>query len=328
MVISLFDALTTAPMLSAYLITKSKEEYTGLQKILHAPARWFNVLFSKVQDFYEVTMRFTLKHKLLIIGSALAVFFMAMGLAKTIPKTFMPTNEWGEFLVILQGKPGVSLEQMTKDSMEVDSLIRKEKDIEITSLTVGDENGESDKANIFIKMVPSNKRTRSTGDMKVFVRNLLKPYKEILDPRVNDIAMAGEEYPVQLMLKGDNLEQLAASADNVMEQFKSIPGFVDIHSSYMEGKPEFQAKMIPSKMEKLGVQSTVAGAELRGMVEGNTPAKYRENGLEYDIRVQLKDSQQDIRKDFNDIYVPNVNNQLVKLKNIAEPISTTGPSKI
>lgn len=81
-------------------------------------------------------------------------------------------------------------------------------------------------------------------------------------------------------------------------------------------------------MEKLGVESITAGVELRDMVEGATPAKFREEGQEYDIRVRLEDDQRDIEKLFNQLYVPNVNRQLVKLSNFADPVNTTGPTKI
>jgi len=140
--------------------------------------------------------------------------------------------------------------------------------------------------------------------------------------------MAGEDSPFFVILKGNDLETLSNEASILMEKFKTIPGLVDIDTNYKAGKPEYQVKMIPSKMVKLGVQSISAGMELRGMVEGLLPAKYRENGMEYDIRVMLNDNQKDISRQFDQLYVPNVNMQLVKLKNVAEPIVTTGPSKI
>ena len=44
--------------------------------------------------------------------------------------------------------------------------------------------------------------------------------------------------------------------------------------------------------------------------------------------MRLIEDQRDLAKDFGQLYVPNVNNQLIRIKNIAEPLVTTGPSKI
>lgn len=329
MIISLFDALTTAPMLSAYMITARHDEKRGpIATLLHAPA----VAFEKVQDWmdkvYERVMRFVLHHKILILGASLAVFIGSLGLTTKIPKTFMPTHEFGEFLVSLEAAPGTSLPQMDAYTLKIDELLRKEKSIELVLSTVGNANGESNVATLTIKMVPANERSISTSELKDRVRTLLVPYEAEVHPKVNDIGMVGDEQPFMLMIKGENIDDLAATADEIIKKIASVPGLVDLSSNYKPGKPEYQLKMIPRKMEKLGVESVAAGMELRGMVEGIVPAKYRENGLEYDIRVRSLPEQRDLGQRFDMLYVPNVNNQLVKLRNIADPLQTTGPSKI
>ena len=329
MSISLFDALTTAPMLSAYLIGKTrKEKKTGWGHWIKSPARAFGKFQDGLEWLYEKIMRFTLQHKLLILGASVAIFFTSLGYVKSIPKTFMPPNSWGEFTVRLEAKPGVSLEQMDEFTRRVEQVLRNEPDVDTVLSAVGNDNGESNIASMFVKMVPVAKRRHDTGKMREYVRDLLKPFAGQFYYEVNDIAIAGNDKPFSVLLIGDDLEQLAMAANQVIEEFKTIPNLVDINSNYKPGKPEFQFQMNPLKMEKLGVLSVTAGMELRNMVEGATPAKFREHGLEYDVRVRLQDDQRDLSRQFDRLYVPNVNSQLVKLKNIADPMLTSGPSKI
>ncbi|MHB9156058.1 MAG: efflux RND transporter permease subunit [Endomicrobiales bacterium] len=331
MCISLFDALTTAPMLSAYLIGKvnGHREDTGISALVHLPAVWFGKFYGLVERVYEKTIRFTLGHKVLVLGSAFLIFIGSLALVKGIPTTFMPTNEWGEFVVNLEADPSVSLDQMDKDTLIVESLLRREKDIEMVLATVGNANGESNVASLSIQMVPEKMRTRTTTDMKEYARELLKPYDDTLHPTVADRTMGGgSEYPFSLILSGDNLDDLSKEAAVLVEKFKVLPGLKDVGMNYKPGKPEFQVKMNPARMEQLGVQSIAAGMELRGMVEGLIPAKFRENDLEYDIRVKLRDDQRDLSRTLDSLYVPNVNGQLVKLRNIADTEQTAGPSKI
>ncbi|MEI7905137.1 MAG: efflux RND transporter permease subunit [Candidatus Firestonebacteria bacterium] len=332
MCISLFDALTIAPMLSAYFMGKPKAKEDGkepsfLYKVIHAPAKWFDVMQNWLERKYESIMKYTLKHKGLVLIVVAVVFVASLGTFMKIPFTFMAAQEYGEFFIDLEAKPGTSLSEMNKYTLEIDELLRKDKDIEFVSATVGNSNGESNVANMFVKMVPAKQRKTTTSGKKVEVRQLLESKKEELNPGVSDQSMNGSK-AFNLLLTGNDLDQLSGVAQGLLGKIRQIPGLVDVDCNYKPGKPEFQVKLDPSKMAKFGVQSVSAGMELRGGVEGILPAKYRENGLEYDIRVLTQEDQRDMSKEFNSIYVPNVNMQLVKLKNIAEGSIASGPQKI
>lgn len=330
MAISLFDAMTTAPMLSAYLITKIEKDapMSKLRYTLRAPVRSFQRFQAWIERVYERVMRITLRHKIKVLAGAFVVFAGSLALTYSIPTTFMPPNEFGEFTVTLEAKPGTSLEQMERYTREVEQLVRNEKDIELVLSTIGTVNGESNVSSLFVKMVPAKQRKRLTSDMKEYVRKRLAPYRNELIVQVNDMSMAGEEQPFLLILIGDDLDTLAKISEHVIQKLKTIPDLTDFNTNYKTGKPEFQFKMDREKMRELGIQPVMAGMELRGMVEGLTPAKFREHGDEYDIRVRLQDNQRDVRNFFNELYVPNMNDQLVKVKHFATRVQTTGPTKI
>jgi multidrug efflux pump subunit AcrB len=99
-------------------------------------------------------------------------------------------------------------------------------------------------------------------------------------------------------------------------------------TDYDGGMPEFQVKMDPKRMRLVGVSAADAGGELRAQVEGVLPSKFRENGLEYNIRVRLQENQRNLQENFKKVLVPNQNFNLVRLSDVAEPVTTEGPSKI
>jgi HAE1 family hydrophobic/amphiphilic exporter-1 len=68
--------------------------------------------------------------------------------------------------------------------------------------------------------------------------------------------------------------------------------------------------------------------ELRTQVEGVVPAKLRQHGEEYDIRVRLQEDQRDLQKEFPRILVPNQNHNMVRLSDIAKPVTALGPAQI
>jgi HAE1 family hydrophobic/amphiphilic exporter-1 len=70
------------------------------------------------------------------------------------------------------------------------------------------------------------------------------------------------------------------------------------------------------------------GVELRGQVEGFTPAKFRQNGKEYDVRVRLQEDQRNLKDSFSRVLVPNVNHKLVRLSDIADGSEVLGPAEV
>jgi hydrophobic/amphiphilic exporter-1 (mainly G- bacteria), HAE1 family len=53
-----------------------------------------------------------------------------------------------------------------------------------------------------------------------------------------------------------------------------------------------------------------------------------ESTREYDIRVRLQEDQRNVQQGFTQTFVPNVNQSLVRLADVAKPVETTGPATI
>ncbi len=261
MTISLFDALTTAPMLSAYLMgnINKNAELKGLKALIHAPAAYFEIFQSWLERMYEKIMRYALVHKLRILVTAVIVFFVSLIIVAGVPKTFMPPNEWGEFFVDLEAPPGTSLSQMEAYSIEVENTLKTEKSIEMVLSTIGNSTGESNLASLYIKLVPQGKRKMTTSETKEYLRNMLIPFKKNLIISISDVSMAGEDSPFALMLAGDDINQLSAEADKLILKLQGIKGLVDLRTNFRQGKPEFQIKMDPKKKKNWGSNLSLPG---------------------------------------------------------------------
>ncbi|MDR2644697.1 MAG: efflux RND transporter permease subunit [Endomicrobium sp.] len=386
MIISVIDALTIAPMLSAYIIqehgatkTSKKSKLGKVRAIIVKIFRrltvdWFNTVFSFCETLYKALITFIVKKNILSIPFNLAgkqrhfmvswkfatlaisflIFISTIGVAKKFLKTtFMPASEWGEFNINLTAQPGTSLDQMDRYAKEIEAIIMNDPNIELVSSTVG--SGDmfsnlSNEASIYVKMIPNNskgglitklfskkekdesttKRTFTTSEMKDYFRKILdNKYGNKLEISIVRQSLGGgnnSEFVVEL--RGADIDVLYDAAQELINRYKNIPKFVDIHSNYKLGKPEIRIEMDAKKMEHYGVSSVIVGNEVRAMIDGALAGKFREHGLEYDIRVQYEDSEKDIAKTFDSIYVNNVNNKLIRLKNVAYAKVAEGPTQI
>ncbi|MGK5083163.1 efflux RND transporter permease subunit [Bdellovibrionota bacterium FG-1] len=331
MAISLFDALTIAPMLSAYFAGSAhpnKKSNTIWSKTVGALVRGFDRFQTWLEDRYEGTMRGVLKHPLKTLALTLVISMGSCATIKFVPKTFLPPQDAGEFAVALDLPPGTNLDAMNEVANKVDTIIRANNEVEISAMTVGSRDGEPNFADFYVHLTPAKMRKLNTIEMKEKLRGQLKPFA-FANPAVKDFdAVGGGQRPLNLNIIGLNQKQLEDVATRTFEALRKHPGLKDVSTSYKPGKPEFQVKLDESRAKTLGISSKALGLELRAQIEGLVPAKFRELGREYDVRVRLQDSQRNLKQGFAQTYVPNVNFNLVRLSDVATPVETTGPANI
>lgn len=390
MTISIVDALTIAPMLSAYIIPDHSDDKifveSKVRRILKTVIKifraftvdWFNKVFSLIERSYRKLISFIINEKFTnisikflkkdkkyfavswkFITLVISIFiFLGMTTAakRYLKTTFMPASEWGEFNITITGKPGTSLDTMDKYSKQVEEIIMSDPNIELISSTVG--SGDmftniSNQTDMYVKMVSGRSQSgfiekvkglllnkkknisifknkiRTTSEMKDYLRKVLnEKFNDELEFTITRLSVGGGKSEFIMELIGEDIGVLYDVANTLIKRYKKIPYFVDVHSNCKLGKPEIQIKTVPQKMRDLGVSSATVGREIGAMINGVLVGKYKDNGLEYDIKVKFEDNQKDIFRDFDSTYVSNINNKLIGLKNIALAEKTSNPTNV
>jgi len=327
MAISLFDAMTVAPMLSAYW---GGGHHVPGKDLMGRVLTAFDKFQTWLENIYESLLGKTLKYPKTVLAVAILLFFGSVGLGKFIPKTFLPSPENGIFQVNLESPPGTSLEKMSDIMKRLDEEIRKHPAVALTALTVGTKDGEANRASAFVQLKPFKERSQSTSQTKTDLRASLAHFSSETIVKVADYdAFGGGQRPFMMNISGNDLNQLSEYVEKtLLPEMKKIKGFVDVDTNYRTGKPEFQVVFDRSRAEELGVSTVMAGAELRARMEGSIAAVLREDGNEYDVRVLFPDSEQDVRREFDRTRVPNVNGNLIYLNRVAEGRDVSGFSQI
>ncbi len=318
LVVSLFDALTVAPFLSAYFAGDGK-------KADNIFIRGFEKFQDKMDKIYIKIMGVCLNHPLMIILITLFIFITSLGLLPFVKKTFMPSTDMGEFGINIDMPAGSSIDG-TEDTLN--SIIEKIKnipDIAYLGVTAGTANGEITKGDIFCAL--KKDRKSSTDENKEKIRIILKEFA-YARPTVNNTVGGPPGAPYSLVLSGNDLKVVEEYAAKIMEKVKSIPDLIDVDSTLKKGSPELRIVYNPEKMMSVGASNIASGTELRYNIEGEVVGQYREKNIDYDIRARLKPSQRDLKKTFNETRIPNKNNRLIPLNLVAENKLTTGYTKI
>lgn len=330
MMISLFDALTVAPMLSAYFAGKSHgfPESGFLGATVGRALKAFNRFQDKLENYYEQILERVLAAPGKTFLVTLIILILSGVAMKFTPKTFLGAQDYGEFSVGLDLPPGTNLNEMSEVSHKVDTVIRANPEVKSSVLMVGSRDLESNVATFFIELVPAKQRKVNTTQFKDRLREQLKEFK-FANPTVKDVDMVGAgSRPFNVNIIGSDLAVVEKVADSLYQRLRAMPDLKDVDTSVRPGKPEFQVVLDNRKAELMGVSSSMVGAELRNQIEGATPAVFREEGREYDIRVRLGEQDRNLKENFNTTFVPNINFRQIPLKNIAAGIEATGPANI
>lgn len=328
MIISLFDAFTVAPMLSAYLATKNEHDKgTGIIARMLAQ---FDRFQTYLEDSYEKILKWTVYHRKTVLVSAVVLFLVSMYSGKYISKTFLPANDLGEFSVSMELPVGTSIEGTHEFAKKIEATIKSLPEVELVALTVGSNTYESNKADFYVHL--HDKKTRkglTTTDVKTKLRKAFEVYKDQVVLAVTEVDIGGGgQKPLNLYLVGDNLDELSKYALALQKKIAAIPGLIDVDTNFRSGSPEYHVVFDRDKSEALGVSTVNAGAELRNRTEGSVPAVYRQNGIDYDIRVMFPEADKDLAKNFNNTFVPNQNMNMVPLSRVATAEKKIGYSQI
>ena len=321
MAVSLFDALTVAPFLSAYF-AGSGEKAKNI----------FVVKFEKFQVFLEQKylqiMNFCLNRPLTVIIVSIAIFIGSLGLLAFIKQGFLSTGDDGMFSVTIKLPTGTSLHGTEETVKKIEERIRTLEDLDYMAITIGGEQGEPEQGKIDCFLLPSDTRKHNTEWNREAARNFMTGF-EYARPAVDRMKISSlDDKPFMLGIKGNNLDVIEEYSGKLIKEIRKIPDLTEVESTDETGKPEFRIKLDQSKMKELGVIQGMAGMELRYNVAGEVVGKLTDRGIEYDIRARLKPDQRDLRYTYKTTKVPNMHNMMVPLTKIADFSSTKGKATV
>ncbi len=333
MLISLFDAMAVAPMLSAYWGGKVSHIHAKTRNPIRKLVQLFDHFQSWLERVYQALLKNTLRYPITTLTVVVGIAGAFSWSAAFLPSSFLPTDESAEFSVTVKMPSGTSLQATTEAAKQVEAEVRRVGPIESTVMTVGNAQQELHVANVFVKLKKKSERgekkpseIRDDTRKALSERLKLPPGSEILVV-INDIGGTGMR-PFSLLIQTSDREQLKPITERVFAKMKELDSFVSPSQELRPGGQEIQVEMKSDQAQRLGVSPGTAGIEVRGRIEGLEVGKLRENGREYDIKLTTNDPSDLWLNRQKEILVPNINMVPVDLRQVADFKILESPSKI
>ncbi|PHS41324.1 MAG: acriflavin resistance protein [Sulfurovum sp.] len=307
-IISYTVALSFIPSLSARVLQKDESKFYTMTE----------PFFKGLEKSYEWILKLVLRFKIITLILVFAGFFGSLSLFPKIGMDFIPKEDKAEFEVHIKADASVSLEEMIKKSKMIEDVVRKNKDVLYTTLSVGYNTAqEKHKSVIYVKLSDRKERAINQEQIIQNFRGELKPYQKelfITAAAIPNIKGAGVSVPYQIVLKSDSFDDLKTATKNLTDHLAKKKGFVDIDTNLDAGKSQIDINIIRGAANRLGISASQISEAVATAFSSDLEISYfEEKGKQYNITLRFDDENRVSLEDLKKIQLRSSKGELVHL---------------
>ena len=303
--ISLFNALTLSPALSAIIMRDSK-----LNKFQAA----FNRIFVAFSGKYRgAVSRFTHYKKVAALLVVLAL--VALGwMIKTTKTGLVPNEDMGTVFINVQAAPGSSLQQTYHILKEIEERIKDLPQLRIYSMMAGNSNNfeqSSSNGNFTLKLKKWDERKGKGDDVQSVVEEIYR--------RTADIANAKIQVNTQTMLPGfgringfelhvqdkhgGTINDLLSYTNRLIAALNERPEIGRAYTNFSLKYPQYRVEVDAALCKRRGVSPTEVLSALSGYVGGLYASNFVRFTKLYRVMVQASPEYRLDTESLNNIFV-------------------------
>ncbi len=316
MLASYFLSRTLVPVMSRYMLAGhadpdyKKHETTGVLGFIKVVTGKVDRGFERLRSWYHLVLARLLSRRRFVAAGALLFICISLSLATMLGQDFFPAIDGNVMRMHVSAPRGMRVEETERLIRRIETALR-------TLIPSGEFESVADNigvpySGINLSSSDSVNYTAADGEILVnlhkghkhpcaYYRNLLRDKLPVLFPEIDfffqpadiitQILNAGLAAPVDVQVRGADLNTNYALAERIKRQIRSIPGAVDVHIKQAVTGPVIDVKVDRQKAAQLGLtQRDVAGSMLVSLSSSFQTAPNfwvnPDNGVNYNLAVQ------------------------------------------
>ncbi|MBH8565852.1 efflux RND transporter permease subunit [Nostoc sp. CENA67] len=335
MAISTFLAITLTPSLSALLLRRGQR-----------PRGWLGWIFDQINRFIDWTRRGyerTLYRLTKITAFVVLLFALSLGvtgwLYLTVPTAFIPDDDQGYFITIIQGPEGVSLNYTSKVMTQVEQEILKIPEVTGT-FTIGGFGFSGNSANsgaIFTTLTPWEERHDPAKSAQAIIGRLAGVVSAIPEARIFPVNppsiqglgnFGGFQFQLQDRAGNSGLNTMLQIMGQLLQRGNQTPGLQAVFSTFSANTPQMLIEVDRNKAKALQVDVDEVFNTLQSYLGSRYVNDFNLLQRTYRVYVQADAEHRSNPDDIGKLYVRSVNNEMIPLSNLVKITPTTGAQTI
>lgn len=287
-------------------------------------------LVTRLYSPYEKLLRLSLKLRWTVPILILALTLVAGWGMKFVPNIFFPPNERGQFVVDLELPQGKSIEETEAQVTRFEKWLLQENSDTVKSVSTWIGNGGP---RWYLSLAPEQ-ASPNYAFMSVLTKSEDPAVVHALVDKIN--VHARESFPairispkplesgppvgdpIQLKLRGENIDTLYALRDRIEDVFRSAKGTVDIRDDWGAWTKQVTVDPDPIRLSRLGLTTTTLAQAISLQYQGTTATTYREGDKAIPVILRSREDFRDNLDQLRDLPVFGAQSGIVPLSQVAD----------
>ena len=341
MILSLIVALTFTPALCATLLKQHDPNKQESNNIFARFFRWFNRGFDKLSVKYQGGVNRMTHHKIFSGIIYIVVIAGLVGLYKVLPSSFLPEEDQGVVMTLVQLPPSASLERTDKViTTMTDYFLHKEKDHVDSIFTVSGFSftGVGQNAGLaFIKLKDWSERTTPESQIGAIIQRgmalnmIVKDASYIMPLQLPAMPELGVSSGFNIQLKdvsGQGHEKLIAARNAILGMASQDKRLAGVRPNGQEDTPQYKITVDQAQAGAMGVSISDINSTMSMAWGGSYINDFVDRGRVKKVYVQGEADTRMMPEDLNKWYVRNNKGQMVPFSAFAKGEWTYGSPRL
>lgn len=329
--ISAFNSLTLTPALGAMWLAPAKPRRSLLFKITNGIIEWF-------KSAYKLSLTIVLKLRAVALILFVASLLLTHWLTTVVPSSFLPNEDEGYLMVVIQSPQGVSLDYTTKVLEKVEKELRKIPEVQSEFGVTGyGFNGSSPSNGLaFAALKPWSERRApgsALGSVVARLRPALSTITEAVvvpftPPAIQGLGQfGGFTFELQDMESAD-ISRLATVTRTLIAKAATTPGLAGVFSSFSDDKPQLTVTVDREKAKSMNININQIYSIVQVLLGSQYVNDFELEDQSCKVYVQADVDFRSNPSQISEYYVRSDTGQMVQLKNLVTITRSKGPTAI
>ncbi|PIQ43331.1 MAG: multidrug transporter AcrB [Gammaproteobacteria bacterium CG11_big_fil_rev_8_21_14_0_20_46_22] len=307
-IISGFIALTLTPMMCARLMQANTLDTGFAQKLEH--------IFESLQRFHKQALTAFFKLRYLILIIVIAVVTGGFALFKSLPSQFMPAEDLGILLAVLNSPSGANLKTIKAQAEKASAIAKTMSVIQYRTAWLQDTPGAFN--HLFLTLKPYDQRSISAQEVAAKMNKAMSQV-----PNLNAFIFAPSPFSgsghsdLQFMVSSSgSYQDLYHIAKTIKQSLAKYPGLNNVQSDMNFNSQQYNVSVNRELAAALNVNIADIDQALAVLLGGNNTTYFYLHGYRYHVRLQAPKDYINSPGNLASLYISGANGQRVPLKSL------------
>jgi HAE1 family hydrophobic/amphiphilic exporter-1 len=330
-VLSVVNAITFTPALSALLLDKESHTHGWF-------FTWVNRAIEGGTNFYVRVVRVALQWRVAMLVLFVGMLWGTWQVYSLVPTSFVPDEDEGYFITIVQAPAGASLEYTSDIMRSAENLLLKQPDIAAVFSVAGFSfSGSAPNQGLMFTRLKSFEERRDPSQSLSAVLNGLRGQLmgipgalviPVAPPSIQGLsAFGGFQFQV-LDQTGGDISELAAATQAVSAAGNASGKVAGLYSSFTANDPQLVVSIDRDRARSLGVPVREVTDALQVLLGSQYVNDFDFNNRAYRVYVQADQQFRGQPSDLKEYYARASNGRMVPLDTLVRVRETTAPQVI